>query len=158
MESAQALVDRWQNFANSAVAELRLIPADAWGRPSGYEGWTAHDLLAHVGSTQQATSRLVESAFAEAPSGPTEPFDENRWNASQIRRRRGLPEHDLIEELRAGAAELVRTVRSRVLAPADLQRPVPAGAGRGHRLQDVLEELLDHQRNHLSDLLSAVRD
>jgi len=157
MVSAQELVDRWQNFATSAVTELRAIPADAWAQPSGYDGWTTHDLLAHVSSTQHATSRLVESAFAEAPAGPTEPFDENRWNAGQVRRRRGLPEPDLIEELRAGADELVRTVRSRVLVPADLQRPVPAGAGRGHRLEDVLEELLDHQRHHLSDLLNAVR-
>jgi len=158
MVGTAEFVERWQDFGSSAVAELRAIPAAAWQRPSGYEGWTAHDLLAHLSSTQQATSRLVESAFAESPSGPAEPFDENRWNASQVRRRRDLPEQDLIEELRGGAAELVRTVQSRVLVAADLHRPVPAGAGRGRPLHEVLQELLDHQGHHLSDLLNAVRE
>jgi hypothetical protein len=34
---------------------------------------------------------------------------------------------------------------------------VPAGAGRGRPLRQTLEELLAHQRGHLSDLLQSVR-
>jgi hypothetical protein len=41
--------------------------------------------------------------------------------------------------------------------PDDLVRPVPAGAGRGRPLGQTLEDLLAHQRRHLSDLLQAVR-
>lgn len=157
MVGAGDLVDRWQDFGKSAVEELRTVRPSAWERPSGYEGWSAHDLLAHLSSTQQATPRLVESAFGGSSAGPSEPFDEDRWNASQLRRRRDQPEKDLIEELRRGTSELIRTLKERVSDPADLERSVPAGAGRGHPLREVFDELLDHQRRHLSDLLRAVR-
>ncbi len=151
------LADRWQEFGSSAIAQLRAVPVEAWQRPSGYEGWTAHDLLAHLSSTQQAIPRLVESAFSETAAGPAEPFDEDRWNASQVRRRREREANELIDELGAGAAALTLSIEERIRAEADLQRPVPVGAGRGRPLVGVLDELLDHQRHHLSDLLKSVR-
>lgn len=154
---ARDLVERWQDFASSAVKDLEAVSPGAWQRPSGYQGWSAHDLLAHLSSTQQAATRLVESAFAAAPAGPSEPFDEDRWNASQVRRRREHPEKELIQEFRSGASALERAVQARVFEPGDLQRSVPAGAGRGRPLKEVFEELIDHQRGHLSDLLKAVR-
>ncbi len=150
------LVDQWQEFAGAAAAKLQAVEPGAWVRPTGYAGWTAHDLLAHISSVQRATPRLVESAFSEAPIGPTEPFDEDRWNASQLRRRRDQGATVLIEELQQGVSALTQTLHARVTGPADLDRPVPAGAGRGRPLRDVLEELLEHQRHHLSDLLHAV--
>ncbi len=151
------LADRWQEFGSSAIAELRAVPVEAWHWPSGYEGWTAHDLLAHLSSTQQAIPRLVESAFSETAAGPSEPFDEDRWNASQVRRRREREAKELIGELGAGAVALTRSIEERIVAGADLQRPVPAGVGRGRPLGEVLDELLEHQHRHLTDLLESVR-
>ena len=130
---------------------------DAWERSSGYPDWTVHDLLAHLSSTQLAIPRLLESAFAESPTLPSEPFDEDRWNASQVRRRRDQPAAALIEELERGALALSQAMRERVREPSDLRRPVPAGAGRGRPLEEAFDALLPHQRRHLADLLTAVR-
>lgn len=156
MVGVEKLVDRWRVFTSSAVAELKAVRSDAWQQPSIYPGWTAHDLLAHLSSTVQAIPRLVDAAFSEPRPEPAEPFDEDRWNAGQIRRRRDLPEKELIEEFQRGAAELSRVIHERVFGPAELQRVVPIGAGRGHALGEVLEEQLGHQRRHLADLLESV--
>ncbi len=157
MVEAGELVDRWQEFASSAVADFRALRPDAWQRLSGYPGWATHDLLAHLSSTLLAIPRLVEAAFSEARPEPAEPFDQDRWNAGQIRRRRDRSANDLIDEFQGGAAEVSRVIQERVLSPTDLQRVVPIGAGRGQPLGEVLEEQLDHQRRHLADLLKSVR-
>jgi uncharacterized protein (TIGR03083 family) len=156
MVGVEELVDRWRDFISSAVAELKAVRSDAWQRPSIYPGWTAHDLLAHLSSTVQAIPRLVDAAFSEPRPEPAEPFDEDRWNAGQVRRRRDLAANDLIDEFQRGGAELSRALNERVLRRIDLQRVVPIGAGRGNSLGDVLEEQLDHQRRHLADLLESV--
>ncbi len=156
MVGVEELVDRWRDFASSAVVELKAVRSDAWLRPSVYPGWSAHDLLAHLSSTVQAIPRLVDAAFSEPRPQPAEPFDEDRWNAGQIRRRRDLPEKELIDEFQRGTAELSRAIHEQVFGPAELQRVVPIGAGRGHALGDVLDEQLVHQRRHLADLLKSV--
>ncbi len=150
------LAARWREFASAAGDALEQVDSMAWSRQTAYPGWTAHDLLAHISSTQKALPRLVESAFGPTPPSPLEPFDPDRWNASQVRRRRDQPSQGLIEEFRQGAVELASTIEEQV-RPEDLARPVPLGAGRGHALGESLEELFEHQRGHLSDLLQSVR-
>jgi uncharacterized protein (TIGR03083 family) len=151
------LAARWREFIGSATSSLERVHPDAWQRPTTYDGWTAHDLLAHLSSSQKALPRLVESAFTPpVAAAGAEPFDPDRWNASQIRRRRDQPGESLIDEFRQGSSELSIMMEHRVL-PEDLARSVPAGAGRGRALGLTLEELLAHQRGHLSDLLQAVR-
>lgn len=153
----QQLAAAWREFAASAAGALEGVAQEAWQRPTSYPDWTGHDLLAHLSSTQKALPRVVESAFApSSASGSGEPFDADRWNASQVRRRRDQPSQGLIEEFRQGAVELASTIEEQV-RPEDLARPVPLGAGRGHALGESLEELFEHQRGHLSDLLQSVR-
>jgi uncharacterized protein (TIGR03083 family) len=152
----QQLAAAWREFAASAAGALEGVSAEAWQRPTGYPEWTGHDLLAHLSSTQKVLPRMVESAFAPpSASGSGEPFDADRWNASQVRRRRDQPTERLLEEFREGGSELTIMIEHRV-RPEDLGRPVPSGAGRGRPLGEVLERLLEHQRRHLSDLLQAV--
>ncbi len=148
------MAESWRAFAAEAVGALGRIGPQGWHQASGYEGWTGHDLLAHLSSSQRALPRVVQSAFAPAPASPPEPFDPDRWNASQVRRRREKREENLIGEFRQGASELVTMLEK--LQPLDLDRPVPAGAGRGRPLGQVAEALLAHQRTHLSDLLKAI--
>jgi hypothetical protein len=81
--------------------------AGDWTRPTPAEGWTAHDLLAHISSTQAALAATVGSVSASDghASGPArEPFDPDRWNASQVRRRRERPTEDLLLEVGEGTA------------------------------------------------------
>ncbi len=152
----QQLAASWHDFASSTLSELERVEPEAWKRPSPYPGWSGHDLLAHISSSQKALPRVVESAFAPPPTNPGEAFDADRWNASQVRRRREQPTSNLIAEFQDGGVELTTMIERR-LRPEDLGRAVPAGAGRGRPLGEVLEQLLGHQRRHVSDLLQSVR-
>jgi pimeloyl-ACP methyl ester carboxylesterase len=128
--------------------------AGDWKRPTPAESWTAHDLLAHISSTQGALAATVASVIAgdgqHADSG-REPFDPDRWNASQIRRRRERSTEDLLVEIDEGTAAFDRAV-----VAADLGRTVTIGSFAGSSLAAALRGLLEHQRSHLAELRSAL--
>jgi len=126
--------------------------AGDWERPTAAEGWSAHDLLAHISSTQGALAATVASAAAgPASSGAGEPFDPDRWNASQVRRRRERSVADLLVEVSEGTAGF-----EEALAAADLSRPATIGSFAGLPLAAALSGLLEHQRAHLADLRAAL--
>jgi pimeloyl-ACP methyl ester carboxylesterase len=129
-----------------------------WARPvddgEGYgngDRWTARDLLAHLASTETALSQLLRaSQGGTTPSG--EPFDPDRWNASQVRRRRESSPSDLVEELWGASSAL----HAELLA-ADLRHPAALGPFAGRPLEEVLSRMLAHQRGHLATLESVLR-
>src|SRR5207302_3366212 len=100
--------------------------AGGWQAPSGLGDWSAKDLLAHISSTQAA---MAPALSAPAPAAGAEPFDSDRWNASQIRKRRELPAEQLLDEVRRGTAALDAALRA-----ADLSASMPAGAYAGRRV------------------------
>jgi uncharacterized protein (TIGR03083 family) len=139
-------------FADLA-REVAALSGD-WSRPTSDEGWSAHDLLAHISSTEGALAATVQSAQSAAASdgqGTREPFDPDRWNASQVRRRRERSVGDLVAEVTEGTAAL-----DRALPAADLRRPVTIGTFAGKPLVEALRGLLDHQRGHLAELRAAL--
>jgi pimeloyl-ACP methyl ester carboxylesterase len=117
-----------------------------WDGPSPAAGWSAHDLLAHVSSTQAVLAATVGSA-AQASGLPREPFDADRWNAGQVRRRQERPVADLLEEVSEGTARLEEALHG-----ADLSKRVNIGGFAGLPLVDALWSLLAHQRGHLEEL------
>lgn len=129
---------------------VRALHGD-WTAPApGYEGWTCRDLLAHLSSTA-ASLPAVASSVTEAkdPNAPT--FDPNRWNASQVRRRADKDAQELIDEFDAGTTRLVT-----VLSDLTLDTPVTIGPYAGVSLGEAMAEMLEHQRQHLSDLQGAL--
>jgi uncharacterized protein (TIGR03083 family) len=118
-----------------------------WEAPTGYLDWTAKDLLAHLSSTQAALPAVARSRPDPGVPAPTEKFDSDRWNASQVRRRRELPAADLVAELRAGAAEL-----DGLLAELPLDEPIGAGTFAGEAAASAMAKMIDHQRDHLAEL------
>jgi hypothetical protein len=124
-------------------------PADReWTLPvhGDGDGWDAKDLLAHVSSTQAALAAVVRAEPAAGGQGQ-EPFDPDRWNASQLRRRRELAPDALTQEMVAGASGL-----HAALMDVDLDRPLAAGAFAGLSVRDGLERMLEHQQAHLEEL------
>jgi uncharacterized protein (TIGR03083 family) len=139
-------------FADLARAVAAL--SGDWNRPTPDEGWSAHDLLAHISSTQgalAATVASIQSAPSSDGQGSREPFDPDRWNASQVRRRRERPAADLMLEVSEGTAAL-----DRALPAADLARPVTIGTFAGKPLVEALRGLLAHQQTHVSELRAAL--
>jgi uncharacterized protein (TIGR03083 family) len=129
---------------------VRALHGD-WTAPApGYEGWTCRDLLAHLSSTSASLPAVASSVTGpKDPNAP--PFDSDRWNASQVRRRADKESQELIDEYDAGTTRLVA-----VLSDLTLDTPVTIGPYAGVSLGEAMEEMLEHQRHHLSDLQGAL--
>lgn len=119
------------------------------------EAWTAKDLLAHLASTQTSLSHLVLTAGAQLWSEAAEeapPFDADRWNASQVGRRRQTTPDELMEELGAGARRATE-----LLSTADLEAPTTAGPLPGQPLRKTLQLLVRHGYDHLRQLQAVAQ-
>jgi uncharacterized protein (TIGR03083 family) len=129
---------------------VRALHGD-WSAPApGYEGWTCRELLAHLSSTA-ASLPAVATSVTEPKDPNTPPFDPDRWNASQVRRRAAKEPQELIDEYDAGTTRLVT-----VLSDSALDAPVTIGPYAGVPLGEAMAGMLEHQRHHLSDLERAL--
>lgn len=126
------------------TAEIAGLEGD-WQAPTGYQDWTAKDLLAHLSSSQAALPAISRSRPTAVEPG--EPFDSGRWNASQVRRRKETPAADLKLELESAGVEM-----DRLLAELSVSEPVAAGTHAGLVAGDALQKMVEHQRDHLSEL------
>lgn len=133
----------WRELEREVVA----LTGD-WELPSGLADWSAKDLLAHISSTQAAMPAVLS---APAPAPGAEPFDSDRWNASQIRRRRELPAAQLVAEVRQGTSALDAALRA-----ADLGAAMPGGTYAGRGVASAMRAMVRHQRGHLGELRAAL--
>ena len=129
---------------------VRALHGD-WSAPvAGYDGWSNKDLLAHLSSTE-ASLPAVATSVSEPPKRGAEPFDADRWNRSQVRKRADTDVQDLLNEFDVGTTRLVD-----VLSDLDLSKPVTIGAYPGYSLGEAMAEMLEHQQHHLADLRQSL--
>ena len=129
---------------------VRALHGD-WSAPvAGYEGWSCKDLLAHLSSTEASLPAVVRST-SQPPRDGAAPFDPNRWNASQVRKRAETDSQELLNEFDMGTTQVVD-----VLTDVDLNKKVTIGAYPGYALRDAMAEMLEHQKHHLDDLRAAL--
>src|SRR5690242_7172169 len=114
---------------------VRALHGD-WGAPAGggYDDWSCKDLLAHLSSTEAALARIVTSATEPARPG-AEPFDADRWNASQTRKRKDSSDQELLNQFDLGTTRLVEA-----LTDTDLAKPVTVGAYAGRPLGEAMSQ------------------
>ena len=143
-----AIAAGFADVARSAAA----LEGD-WGRPAqSPEGdWSAKDVLAHLASTQVSLPAVI-AAPPPPPGGDGRPaFDPDRWNASQVRRRRETPPDELVRELREGAAGI-----NGALMEHGLDDPTGGGPFAGLPAGEAMVRMLGHQRSHLAELRAAL--
>jgi hypothetical protein len=130
---------------------VRALHGD-WSAPAGggYGDWSTHDLLSHLASSQASLAGVATSSTEEPRPGAT-PFDPDRWNASQVRKRADTSQQDLLNEFDLGTTRLVET-----LTDMDLGKPVTIGPYAGTPLGETMATMLAHQKGHLDDLRSAL--
>jgi uncharacterized protein (TIGR03083 family) len=139
------------NGYSALALQVRALDGNWAASAPGYDGWTCKDLLAHLSSTAASLPAVAGSATAPPADPPSEPFDSDRWNTGQVRRRADKEPPELMLELESGTDRLVAQ-----LAELPLEEPITIGPYAGLSLGDAMLEMLEHQRRHLADLERAL--
>ncbi|MFI6090508.1 maleylpyruvate isomerase family mycothiol-dependent enzyme [Streptomyces sp. NPDC051218] len=93
---------------SALIKDLARLDDERWERPSLCEGWTVHDVVAHLIDTARATRLGFVGAMVRAR------FDFDRQNARGVQRWRGASPQETLARLR-----LVASRRSSPPAPLD---------------------------------------
>lgn len=119
------------------ITDLAALPDEAWSTPSLCEGWTVHDVAAHLVDTARTTRRAFVASFVRAR------FDFDRMNADGVRRERGATPTQTLDRLRVVAAltatapaPLDSRLVEEVLHGEDIRRPL--GLTRAYPQEAVL--------------------
>lgn len=107
------------------ITDLAALPDEAWSTPSLCEGWTVHDVAAHLVDTAKTTRRAFVASFVRAR------FDFDRMNADGVERERGATPMQTLDRLREVAsltatapAPLDSRLVEEVLHGEDIRRPL----------------------------------
>jgi len=140
-----AAIASWQQGTARLLELVRAVPPEAWERPSGNEGWTNIELLAHLATgygTRIGTLRAVIDT-APAPVG-----DVDAENAAGVEQWRRAPAPSIIEEMvraRRQVLTLLHALRNEHLEATVALRGGP-------RLGDALAHLSEHDLEHAAEL------
>jgi uncharacterized protein (TIGR03083 family) len=134
----------------------RSAPTSLWQQPSPLEGWTCHDVLAHLaGGDDRMLQSVLQAVIAgeEVPSEVLHPGTDAE-NARGVAARRDWTVERLIEELERDGAETQALLAGLREEYRDVQ---PSGAPWtvGRLVQVVYEE--NHDLEHLSQLRLVAR-
>lgn len=152
MEELQEYLDSLSREFAAQPARLRnalgAIPTDAWHQPIEGDGWTPHQVLAHVLAAQQLAlqPRLMRILEEEEPDLPD--WDQDRW--MKVSYSSAIPQERLFSELQAGVREILDRVQGLDLEDWNRTGRHPL---RGSRtLLWWFEYLIAHNRDHIQDL------
>ncbi len=151
------------------ITKTRGLPPSAFARTCYAEGWTGHDVLAHIASIEWTYPRLIDIArraddrppsgaagVADSPSSvQSAPARIDDYNARQVAKRAGASIDELLEEFarnRAATIVAVAAVDERLLA-VEIDS---AGGSVTGPLSGVLRWVaVDHVLGHLRDIVDG---
>ncbi|SKB04157.1 maleylpyruvate isomerase family mycothiol-dependent enzyme [Aeromicrobium choanae] len=121
---------------DALLADLEQLPAAEWDIPSLCEGWTVHDVVAHLVDTALTTRVGFVLGLARAR------FDFDRQNDRGVRRHRGATPGETLARFRAVAqrtttppAPLDSRLVEAIVHGEDIRRPL--GIARSYPLEAV---------------------
>lgn len=122
------------------IDDLVHLDDEQWGKPSLCEGWTVHDVVAHLVDTTRTTRLGFVAGLVRAR------FDFDRQNARGVERERGASPQETLERLRRVAsrrstppAPLDSRLVEEVVHGEDIRRPL--GLTRSYPQEAVVRSL-----------------
>ncbi|MGW6059275.1 maleylpyruvate isomerase family mycothiol-dependent enzyme [Streptomyces sp. NPDC055189] len=122
------------------IEDLARLDDSQWEQPSLCEGWTVHDVAAHLVDTARATRLGFVGAMVRAR------FDFDRQNARGVERERGASPRETLERLRQVAsrktgppAPLDTRLVEEIVHGEDIRRPL--GLSRSYPTEAVVRSL-----------------
>ncbi|BBY44050.1 maleylpyruvate isomerase family mycothiol-dependent enzyme [Mycolicibacterium celeriflavum] len=143
------------------IADLETLDEAQWVQPSLCDGWSVHDVAAHMVDVATTTRLGFVAAMAKAR------FDFDRQNAHGIERARGASPQQTLQRLREAAARtstppapLDTRIVEEVLHGEDIRRPL--GFTREYPMEAVVRALRHQARMSASfggakDLVKRIR-
>jgi len=95
---------RWVVLSQDTfLRALYSIADDAWGEQALSEGWTYHDVAAHLSSNEVRLQTRLRSALGEAAAEELAAVNNiEAWNEKTVNERRGRSVRELADEFQAG--------------------------------------------------------
>ena len=92
---------RMRESRTRVLEYARPLPAEAWSRPTGNEGWTCKDVFAHIGKGNDQMFQAILREVIEGRHLDRSIFavDTDGENERLVEERRGRPAAELIAEL-----------------------------------------------------------
>lgn len=157
---APEIAEKMPALVRSHDGLLRAIysVADAaWDAPSpDCEGWTYHDILAHVSSNEARRRVRLLSAIADVGSAEFEAMNEvDEWNEAAVAERKSWTMRQLVDELLAGWFQ-IQQVMTRLDA-SSLDAPMTLGPDQQIPASEFMTRMASHTSRHAGQLVSASR-
>jgi hypothetical protein len=150
-ETPERLAERLASENQKTLEFFRELLPEQWDYIIYPQGpvWTAHHLLAHFVSAEQALKRLIEDVYAGGAGAP-EDFDIDGFNAGEVAELVRRTAEELLLEFDHSRRASIALVKK--MEPADL-----SNAGRHPflgwiALEDMIKMLYRHDQIHLRDL------
>ena len=150
-ETPERLAERLAEECQKTVEIFRGLSPTQWDCVLYTQGpaWTAHHLLAHFVSVEQALHSLIEDIAAGGQGAP-EGFDIDGFNNSEVAGLVQRSSGELLDEFEANR-------RANVSLVAGMQLADLANSGRHPflgrvRLEDIIKMLYRHNQIHLRDM------
>ena len=88
----------------------RSLPEEAWAQPSGLEGWSCKDVLAHIGKgNDQLYQQLLRQVIAggKVDTAIFRDVDTDAENAAGVEARRGLTPEEVVKEFEEAGEQVL---------------------------------------------------
>lgn len=154
----QDLLDAMDEFAQTLDDVVARVPEAKWESGVYENGWNAKQLLCHVASTAGVAGFVLTLARSPVAvgAGGDDGFDNDAFNAQQVRARESRPLANLLNEIR----DTMNRDRQVVSAAPDqlLASMFRAPWGVEGTVAGVIaDSIKEHLCGHLHDLRAAVR-
>ena len=148
---------RWVVLSQDTfLRALYSVADDAWGEPALSEGWTYHDVAAHVASNEMRLQTRLRSALGEASAEELAAVNDiEEWNEKTVGERRDRSVRDIADEFQAGRFGTMQ-VLSRFTRET-LGNPVTRGDGSTVAASEFVTLLSRHTSAHAGQLVGGSR-
>ncbi len=138
------------------VTFARSVPEAAWGTPSGLEGWSCKDVMAHIGNgNDQLYQQLLRQVIAggNIDTAIFRDVDTDAENAAGVEERRSLSPAEVIAEFEEAGEEVLDLLAQLTADHEHLRQEDPPFILKG--FMDLIDKE-SHSIEHLKQLKEAL--
>jgi uncharacterized damage-inducible protein DinB len=166
--SRDELIDELRTSGESAVREVRAVPAASFEQGRYENGWNAKQILAHIASIEWTYPRLIDLAKQESTPAATEAAKQRPeqaseavprpnildYNERQVAKRAEASIEELIAEFERNRAQTVSAFAA--VDPLLLAAPIRSAGGISGTLAEVVRAVaIAHIAQHVRDIKGA---